>query len=624
MKLTQYFKLWIITCIVYNFSCAPSKNKEITMTKFDEAPSWAAEAIWYQIFVERFRSGDEKNNPDIQTTEGALIDNIPNEWSLTPWGHNWYKQEDWASQTGLDFYRTIQMRRYGGDLQGVIDKIDYLKDLGINAVYFNPLNDAPSLHKYDARYYHHIDVCFGNDKAGDMAMIAAENHGDPSSWVWTNADKLFLEVIKRMHDAGIRVIMDFSWNHTGRKFWAFEDIVKNGKNSSYASWFDIKTFDNVETKNNEFDYEGWFGIKSLPEIKKLKESEKTLGHAYEGNVPEEVRQHIYEVCKRWMDPNGDGNISDGIDGMRLDVAEHVPLGFWRDFRKYVRGINPEFYLVGENWWTEWPDKLMDAAPWVKGDVFDAVMHYQWYKPARQYLNQGDDKISLNKLYDHLEFLYSTYRPENQLAMMNLVSSHDCDRVLSALHNSNKYKYQSKPAENKSYYTGKPNALAYEKLYLLLLHQFTFVGAPHIWNGDEMGMWGADDPDNRKPLWWEDIEFENESPLYAEQEKYSDKPQFNTEVFEYYKSLCMLRKKYKSLNYGKCEFDRTLIDQNIFAYKRNHENEALKIYINAGNEEKSISPVSLKNNEVVFKHKGYFENDNLILPSFSAVVIRETL
>ncbi|MBP6538990.1 MAG: hypothetical protein KA234_01540, partial [Saprospiraceae bacterium] len=114
---------------------------------FDQPPAWAREAIWYQIFVERFFNGNQANNPTPITSDNALIDPLPDDWSLTDWGHNWYKQEPWAKKTGLDFYRTIQMRRYGGDLDGVLQKIAYLKDLGINAIYFNPINDAPSLHK---------------------------------------------------------------------------------------------------------------------------------------------------------------------------------------------------------------------------------------------------------------------------------------------------------------------------------------------------------------------------------------------------------------------------------------------------------------------------------------------
>ena len=569
-------------------SCKDKEKNDTVKTPFEEAPQWAQEAIWYQIFVERFHNGNKENDPTLETMQGALIDEVPDTWAVTDWNHNWYEQEPWAKATGLDFYRTIQMRRYGGDLQGVKDKIPYLKSLGINAIYFNPLNDAPSLHKYDARNYHHIDVTFGNDRDGDRKLIASENKDKPEEWVWTNADKMFVDLIKELHSQGIKVILDYSWNHTGTQFWAFQDIIKNGANSKYKEWFEIKAFDNPSTTENEFDYDGWFGIKSLPEIKKIRATEKVQGYAYEGNIPDSIKQHIFAVCKRWMDPNNDGNFEDGIDGMRLDVAEHVPLGFWRDLRKYVRSINPDFYLVGENWWTKWPDELMDPEPWVKGDVFDAVMHYHWYRPARAYINQGDDKIDLGQLYDQLDFVYGKYKPSTQRAMMNLISSHDSDRASSALANSNRYKFHSKPQENKNYYTGKPDELAYKKLKLLLFHQFTFIGSPHIWNGDEMGMWGADDPDNRKPMIWQGIDFKNETPIYTEQIKYDDKPTFNQELYLYYSELSKLRSSNKGLSLGDYKFLKDYLADNVFAYSRTYNNETYLIFINSTSESKNIN------------------------------------
>lgn len=615
----------IIAIIVLSlslFSCNENKTQKI-MTPFSEAPLWAQEAIWYQIFVERFHNGNKNNDPTLETMKGALIDEVPDTWSVTDWNHNWYEQEEWAKETGLDFYRTIQMRRYGGDLQGVMDKIPYLKSLGINAVYFNPLNDAPSLHKYDARHYHHIDVSFGNDRDGDMKLIAAENKDKPEEWVWTNADKLFLDLIKKMHENGIKVILDFSWNHTGTQFWAFQDVIKNGKESKYKDWFEIKSFDNSETKENEFDYDGWFGIKSLPEIKKERHTEKVLGHAFEGNIPDTIKQHIFDVCKRWMDPNNDGNVAYGIDGMRLDVAEHVPLGFWRDLRKHVRSINPDFYLVGENWWTKWPDELMDPRPWVQGDVFDAVMHYHWYKPTRAYINQGDDKINLQELYTQLDALYSSYKPSTQRSMMNLVSSHDSDRVLSAIANSNKYKYLCKPSENKNYYTGKPDELAYKKLKLLLFQQFTFLGAPHIWNGDEMGMWGADDPDNRKPMIWEGIDFKNESRLYPEQKEYDDKPAFNKPLFDYYSSLAKIRNEHKTLSLGSYAFIHEFVGQNVFAYSRDLDQEHYIVLMNAESSPKTLTMTEKKKYQNVFQNGTVNINKGIIsLGEYSCVLLKE--
>lgn len=615
----------VLLCGILSMSCNESKkevSKNINMTDFKEAPQWAKEAIWYQIFVERFRSGSEGNKPTLETMKGALIDEVPASWSVTPWGHNWYAPESWTKETKLDFYRTIQMRRYGGDLQGVMDKIPYLKDLGINAVYFNPLNDAPSLHKYDARSYHHIDVCFGNDRDGDMKLMAEEDPSDPSKWVWTNADKLFVELIQKLHKSGIKVVLDFSWNHTGREFWAFKDIMKNGTESRFKDWYEIKQLDDKLTPENEFDYEGWFGIKSLPELKKIKETEKHQGYAYEGNMPEVVKQHIFAVCKRWMDPNGDGNPADGIDGMRLDVAEHVPLGFWRDLRKYTRSVNPDFYLVGENWWTKWPDELMDAEPWVRGDVFDAVMHYQWFRPARAYFNQGDDKIDLTSFYKQMEFLFSKYRPGTQHAMMNLVSSHDSERILSALYNTNKYKFHSKPAENPHYKSGKPDAVTYKKLYALLLHQFTFVGSPHIWNGDEMGMWGADDPDNRKPLIWEDIEFDEETPIAPEYNQYKDKPVFNKEVFNFYKSMCNLRNNEKALRLGVCEFDKSLLGANILAYKRVLDDDTLVVLINSDGSSKQIEMSQYKGYKTVYNLNTSIDGEHIKFNAYAGVVLKK--
>ncbi len=610
--------------MVFMVACSNNENKEsikkTSMKDFTESPQWAKEAIWYQIFVERFRSGSKENSPNLVTMKGALIDEVPSSWAITPWSHNWYKEETWAKETNLDFYRTIQMRRYGGDLQGVLDKIDYLKQLGITAVYFNPINDAPSLHKYDARSYHHVDVCFGNDRDGDMKLMSEEDPSNPENWVWTNADKLFLEVIKKLHDSDIKVVLDYSWNHTGREFWAFKDIIANGSESKYKDWYDIKSFDDKNSPANEFDYDGWFGIKSLPELKKIKSSKKQQGYAYEGNMPDAVKQHIFDVCKRWMDPNGDGNTADGIDGMRLDVAEHVPLGFWRDLRIHCRSINEKFYLVGENWWTKWPDELMDAEPWVRGDLFDAVMHYQWFRPARAYINQGQDKIDLSSLYLQFENLFSKYRPSTQHAMMNLVSSHDSERILSALNNSNKYKFQSKPSENPEYKAGKPTSLAYQKLYVMLLHQFTFVGSPHIWNGDEMGMWGADDPDNRKPLVWPDIDFENETPLYPNNDNYDDKPSFNKEVFDFYAAMCKLRKEHKALRLGVCEFDKSLSDQNIFAYKRECDDEKVVVLLNCEANPKHIDLAQYKEYKVIYNFKTKSEGTSFHFESYSGLVL----
>jgi cyclomaltodextrinase / maltogenic alpha-amylase / neopullulanase len=558
---------------------SPDKNKKMESTlAFDMPPDWAREAIWYQIFVERFRNGNPANNPTALTCEGALIDPLPENWTVTPWGHNWYEQESWVKTTGLDFYRTIQMRRYGGDLKGVMDKIPYLKEMGITAVYFNPLNDAPSLHKYDARHYHHIDVTFGNDIEGDMKIIASENPADPSTWKWTSADMLFLDIIKKLHHEGIRVVLDFSWNHTGKEFWAFKDVVKNLDQSPYKDWYHTEFYTDEKTGEKKFKYEGWVGISSLPELKKIDTEGKIQGKPYDGNLHPEVRAHIYDVCRRWMDPNGDGDCSDGIDGMRLDVAEHVPVGFWRDFRKFVRSVNPEFHLIGENWWANWPDELMDPAPWVKGDIFDAVMHYQWFKVARGYFAEPVDSLNLTDFKRKIDSVFLKYPAHTQQAMMNLGASHDSPRLLTSFFNVNKYKHNCKPSEDPQYRTQQPGEITYHQTKLYLLHQFTFVGAPHIWQGDEMGMTGADDPDNRKPLVWPDMEFEFETPSSYSKYSYKEKPVFNQQMFDYIKSLIALRKSDKLWSYGNYAFV-DVPHPDVLVYKRWNETGTYYVMIN---------------------------------------------
>src|SRR4029078_13589316 len=157
-------------------------------------PDWAAEAVWYQIFPERFCNGDEKNDPTRDSLEFPI--NPPKSWHPSRWTEDWYSREDWEKEFGPDFYKHgVFDRRYGGDLQGVINRLDYLSDLGINTIYFNPLFYSRSLHKYDGNSYHHIDPFFGPDPQGDLKIIDQEIGSDPRTWKWTAADKLFLELV---------------------------------------------------------------------------------------------------------------------------------------------------------------------------------------------------------------------------------------------------------------------------------------------------------------------------------------------------------------------------------------------------------------------------------------------
>lgn len=588
--------LTLFSALIVVLGCQPTEEKSTSQTAFYDPPQWSKEVIWYQIFVERFRNGDPTNDPTPEDMKGTYPGFVPDDWKPTPWTQDWYSDDDYfpGLANGKDFYgnpvtafgQKSQLRRYGGDLQGVLDQMDYMDSLGITAVYFNPLNDAPSLHKYDARHWRHIDRNFGPDPRGDVAIMESETPNDPLTWQFTAADNLFVKVIDEFHKRGIKVILDFSWNHTGHTFWAWKDVVENQTNSKYKDWYWVKSF---ETDTSEFEYRGWLGVFDLPEIKEtvyMEHNEKVTPS--EGDILlDEVKEHIFAVSRRWLDPNNDGDPSDGVDGFRLDVAAEVPYGFWRDYRKVVRDVNPDAYLLGEVWWEQWPDKLLDPEPFVRGDIFDAPMNYRWYRAARHFFNQSPTKIPVSEFADSLNSFRSNLRPQSNYAMMNLNGSHDTPRVLTSLFNKNAYKMHTNPYGENKYKIHKPDAETYETLKLLLVQQYTYIGSPHIWAGDEMGMWGSDDPSCRKPLIWPDYEFENETTHPEGWERPEDEVAFNYELFEYYRKLINIRKDNPVLMTGDIEFNLIIDESETLVYSRSDENETIFVAFNAGQSESVV-------------------------------------
>ncbi len=552
------------------------------------APSWSHDAVWYQVFVERFRNGDPSNDPAPADMDGARPDISSVDWHPTPWTQDWYRQEPWAEELGRGFYYAAQARRYGGDLQGVLDKLDYLEDLGVTALYFNPVNDAPSLHKFDARNYRHIDRNFGPDPAGDAAIMASENPLDPETWQWTAADSLFLELVRELHARGMRIILDYSWNHTGVRFWAWQDLVENQADSRFAEWYDIVSLDDPATADtNEFFYHGWSGVKQLPELAKV--GRDTTRGAHEGDMHPEVKAHILNVTRRWLDPDGDGDPSDGIDGFRLDVAEMVPLGFWRDYRRFVRSINPEAYLVGEVWWESWPDHMQDPAAWLQGDVFDAVMNYRWYMPTRSFFAEAPPHLAASEYVAHLDSVSRGVPEQFQKAMMNLAASHDTPRISTSIYNPVPYKYGVNPRQNPEYKLERPDARTRSIQHMILVQQFTYPGAPHIWNGDELGMWGADDPDTRKPLVWPDLAYEDETAHPMGLARRRDAVSPDTALLEVYRQLIAMRRQHARL-FADGSLDYLSVDNGarVLAYERALGDRRAVVAFNASDAERSLA------------------------------------
>jgi cyclomaltodextrinase len=563
-------------------------------------PQWSKEAIWYQIMVERFHNGDPTNDPTIASIQGTYPGYIPDTWQITPWTQNWYNEDlyfkdvhgqaDFTGNVVHSFDAKTALRRYGGDLQGVLDKLDYLENLGINAIYFNPINDAPSVHKYDARHWRHVDVNFGPDPIGDTKLIQSEDPSDPNTWHMTAADKLFLEVIKQAKSRNIRIILDYSWHYTGHTFWAWRDVLQNQQASEYANWYRVKNFDDLNTAENEFDYRGWFGAFELPELKEtgyVNQLDRVNLKA--GDIKSQAaKSHIMAVTRRWLDPNGDGDPGDGVDGFKLNVAAELPLGFWRDYRTFVKSINPEAYLVGDIVWEKPPDELFDPKPMLQGDVFDAVMNYRWYKAARHYFAKVPNAIPPAEFVSSLAALTSNIDDDFNYAMMNVSASHDSPRLLTSLFNDNKYKRNAKISAYQNYKIHKPDANTINRAKLLLAHQFTYIGAPQIWAGDEMGMWGGGDPHNRKPLIWPEYSFDNESGHPLGKSRPSDEVRFNQELFEYYQFLVKLRRANPVLSTGAIEFVEQDNSKRLLSYRRySDKGENAYIVFNTGRKRQQI-------------------------------------
>jgi len=626
---SEYNLLYLAVILLF---LTPGCRERTEDRRLANVPEWSKEAIWYQIFVERFRNGDTTNDPTVRDMAGSYPGTFPSSWSVTPWNHDWYEHESWLDSVNAgDFYSKIQARRYGGDLQGVLDKLGYLDSLGINAIYFNPLNDSPSLHKYDARNYTHIDRNFGPDPEADIATMNSETPGDPETWKWTTADSMFLKVIDECHKRRIKVIMDYSWNHTGRDFWALNDIRNNGEMSEYKDWYNIHSYDDPETPADEFSYEGWGGNNPwMPVFRKDIIPADDHIMPFEGNLHSPgLREHIFHVTERWLDPDNNGDPSDGVDGFRLDVAGEIPMGFWRDYRKVVRSVNPEAYLVGEIWWLEWPDKLLDPVIFLRGDQYDAIMNYRWFRVARGFFGQAEPVLSPKGFVRWIKRINKGISTDNLKAMMNVASSHDTPRLSTSLFNKTMDKYKAKPSDNPDYKINKPDEFTRKEQLMLLVHQFTYFGAPQIWNGEETGMWGADDPDCRKPLLWSDIFYRDEVADYDPAgSRPVDKVYPDTALFSFYRELIKMRKENPVLVHGDLDFLVADDGNMTLAYNRKSGNNEIISVFNRSDSMRTVRIKALKNSNyrIILSageiHQFTNASGYLTLSPLSAVVLKK--
>lgn len=578
---------------------------DVSTTPKFETPDWAKTAVWYQIFPERFRNGDPSNDPGDKWYE-----------KLIGWKHDWWKSAPNEAPGEENFYKgagNVWSRRYGGDIQGVMQSLPYLRSLGINAIYFNPVFEAESMHKYDTADYRHIDDNFGVKNDNEVAILprpvpeeqrkkmdpqtvakyekptatsfqlfeldgtpAPQGHketDDPATWKWSKSDLLFLQFMEEAHRQGFKVVIDGVFNHVGRAHPFFQDVLANGKNSKYADWFEITDWGDpknwrkmsdpysVHGKPGGILWKAWDSENGhLPAFKK----DKALGLA------KGPRDHIFAITKRWLAPGGDPK--KGIDGWRLDVPGDIPHPFWIEWRRVVKGANPDAYISGEIW--GW------AQPWLNdGDQFDAVMNYRFATAAQDFFVNQKSAITPTQLASRLNEMIYNYPFQVALVQMNLFDSHDTDRFASMFVNPDlAYDAANRIQDNgPGYSPDKPDDIARAKQKLAVTLQHTFVGAPMTYYGNETGMFSPDDPSNRQPMWWRDL-MPYEDPEI----------QFDEDLFTHYQRVIALRRQFPALSLGFFHPLKVEDSQGVLAFAREYQGQVIYVVLNRSGSEQTLA------------------------------------
>jgi cyclomaltodextrinase / maltogenic alpha-amylase / neopullulanase len=410
-----------------------------------KVPEWAKDAVYYYIFPERFRNGNLNNDPKpgVSKYHHHTVE-IHQQWLSKPF----------KPKTGDGSDDVYNNDFYGGDLQGIIDKLDYIARLGANVIYMTPIFKAASNHKYDTADYTQIDPGFG-----------------------TNDD--FVRLCKEAKARGIKIMVDASFNHTGADSLYFDRFGNHGAkgafannkinpNSPYADWY---TFDKTQTEADK-QFKGWVGVTDLPELNKASPSYRDY-----------VLYNTDSITKRWLKA--------GAGGWRMDVTPWVPDEFWREWRKIVKQADPDAMTVAETWF--------DSSKYFLGDTFDSTMNYVLRGFLLDYANGGNAK----KLYANVELLREAYPPQALFALMNVLGSHDQARTLHILG------WKDEVTDTKTI------ELAKHRLRLALLFQMMFPGSPTVYYGDEVGMTGGDDPFNRGAYPWADLGGQPDQTLLEE-------------------------------------------------------------------------------------------------------------
>ena len=422
-----------------------------------EVPDWAANKVVYQIFPSRFAAS--------QPVDKKL----------------WYK----APITPMDDLH--------GDFRGIIDHLDHIQDLGIDVIYMTPSFKSNSCHKYDTIDYYEIDPSFGTKEE-------------------------LKELVQKAHDRGMKVVMDAVFNHTGKEFFAFKDILEKGEKSKYLDWYYI----------DELPLKGKWG--EIPNF---------LCFGYYGGMPKlnlknpEVEKYITDIACYWIRECD-------IDGWRLDVGDEISHFFWKRFRRAIKAVKKDMLIIGEIWHY--------AGDFLEGDEWDTVMNYPFYLNLIDLL--ADEKISVSQFVQNLGYLKGRLHKKCYPLMWNLIDSHDTARFLHLCKDNKK------------------------KQHLAAAFQLLLPGMPMIYYGDEYAMPGANDPDCRRGMYWD--------------EEYQDK-----EMFEWYKRLLQVRKAHTCIVEGELVEAITRDEDETIVLIRKNGEETIALIFNCSNHTKEFKEYAQK-------------------------------
>lgn len=518
----------------YNFTLIPGFK----------TPDWAKGAVMYQIYVDRFFNGDKTN--DVVDNEYAYL------------GTTAKAVKNWNAPVEL----LDVCNFYGGDLKGVMDKMDYLKSLGIDAIYFNPIFVSPSNHKYDIQDYDNIDPHYGviiNDGGAPLESGKKDNVF-ASMYMIRTTDKenldasnaLMVKLIELAHSKGIKVILDGVFNHCGafNKWLDREGFYKkNGYPdgafmSESSPYHDFFTWHGGHWPGNE-NYDGWWGHSNHPKLN------------FEGS--QTLYDYIIGIGKKWVSPPYNA------DGWRLDVAadlctsKEYNMKFWRDFRKAVKEANPNAIILAEHYG--------DPKDWLRGDQWDTVMNYDAFMEPITWFLTGMEKHSEQSSFDKynnsgefeakMRYFMSQFSFESLSVAMNELSNHDHSRFLTR---TNKKVGRLHTLGSHEADTGINKNIMREAVTF----QMTWVGSPTIYYGDEVGLTGWTDPDNRRTYPW----------------GHEDK-----DLLEYHKTLIDIHKKYRAFAWG--SLDYLYMGYGLMCYGRWIKDEKIIVILNNNDNRQSV-------------------------------------